>query len=111
MTCWSSRSRVTIPRRRKRFSKSSDEEVRGPGRQDLNEGRVSETVISISRLTRRFGARTALDSVSLLLPRGAVYGLVGANGAGKTTLIKHILGLYRAESGSVRVFGRDPVAD
>src|SRR6202011_4756584 len=62
-------------------------------------------------LTRRFGARTALASVSLSLPRGAVYGLVGANGAGKTTLIKHILGLLRAESGSVRVFGFDPVAD
>jgi ABC-2 type transport system ATP-binding protein len=40
-----------------------------------------------------------------------VYGLVGANGAGKTTLIKHILGLLRAQSGSVRVFGADPVAD
>jgi ABC-2 type transport system ATP-binding protein len=68
-------------------------------------------VIEVSELTRRFGARTALDSVSLILPRGAVYGLVGANGAGKTTLIKHILGLLRAESGSVRVFGLDPVAD
>ena len=72
---------------------------------------LSEPVIEISALTRRFGPRTALESVSLSLPRGAVYGLVGANGAGKTTLIKHILGLLRAESGSVRVFGRDPVAD
>src|SRR5450759_1240937 len=72
---------------------------------------MSDPVISISELTRRFGAKTALDSVSLLLPRGAVYGLVGANGAGKTTLIKHILGLLRAETGSVRVFGLDPVAD
>ena len=43
--------------------------------------------------------------------RGGVYGLVGANGAGKTTLIKHILGLLRAEGGSVRVFGLDPVTD
>jgi ABC-2 type transport system ATP-binding protein len=71
----------------------------------------SQSVIDISNLTRRFGTRTALSSVSLSLPRGAVYGLVGANGAGKTTLIKHILGLLRAESGSVRVFGLDPVAD
>ena len=78
----------------------------GPG---AGGSRVSESVISVSELTRRFGARTALASVSLSLPRGAVYGLVGANGAGKTTLIKHILGLLRAESGSVRVFGLDPV--
>src|SRR2546429_6640135 len=73
--------------------------------------RVSESVVHVSELTRRFGATTALASVSLAMPRGAVYGLVGANGAGKTTLIKHILGLLRAESGSVRVFGLDPVAD
>jgi ABC-2 type transport system ATP-binding protein len=72
---------------------------------------VSESIINVSELTRRFGARTALDSVSVSMPRGAVYGLVGANGAGKTTLIKHILGLLRAEGGSVRVFGLDPVAD
>src|SRR4051794_31569387 len=70
-----------------------------------------EPVIAVSDLTRRFGARAALSSVNLLIPRGGVYGLVGANGAGKTTLIKHILGLLRAESGSVRVFGLDPVAD
>jgi len=72
---------------------------------------LSESVISVSELTRRFGPKTALDSVSVSMPRGAVYGLVGANGAGKTTLIKHILGLLRAETGSVRVFGLDPVAD
>ena len=72
---------------------------------------MSESVIAISDLTRRFGAKTALDSVSLSVPRGGVYGLVGANGAGKTTLIKHILGLLRAQRGSVRVFGHDPVAD
>jgi ABC-2 type transport system ATP-binding protein len=68
-------------------------------------------VVEVAGLTRRFGASTALASVTLSLARGAVYGLVGANGAGKTTLIKHILGLLRAESGSVRVFGRDPVAE
>src|SRR5436309_2910505 len=61
--------------------------------------------------TRRFGAKVALDNVSVTVPRGMVFGLVGANGAGKTTLIKHVLGLLEAQEGSVRVFGRDPVAD
>jgi ABC-2 type transport system ATP-binding protein len=73
--------------------------------------RVSESVIDVSELTRRFGDKTVLADVTLAMPRGAVYGLVGANGAGKTTLIKHILGLLRAESGTVRVFGLDPVAN
>jgi ABC-2 type transport system ATP-binding protein len=72
---------------------------------------MSDEVVRVSELTRRFGTKTALDAVSLSLPRGAVYGLVGANGAGKTTLIRHLLGLLRAEGGSVRVFGLDPVAD
>ncbi len=72
---------------------------------------MPESAIDVSELTRLFGAKTALDSVSVSMPRGAVYGLVGANGAGKTTLIKHILGLLQAERGSVRVFGLDPVAD
>ena len=58
---------------------------------------MSEPVIHVSDLTRRFGAKTALASVSVSVSRGAVYGLVGANGAGKTTLIKHILGLLRAD--------------
>jgi ABC-2 type transport system ATP-binding protein len=72
---------------------------------------VTDPVIEVTGLTRRFGATTALDSVTVSVTRGAVYGLVGANGAGKTTLIKHVLGLLRAEAGTVRVFGLDPVAD
>ncbi len=72
---------------------------------------MNDSVIDISQLTRRFGSNEALSSVTLRLPRGGVYGLVGANGAGKTTLIKHVMGLLKAESGSVRVFGLDPVAD
>src|SRR3954453_16345020 len=72
---------------------------------------AAEPVIAVSDLTRRFGTRAALSSVNLLIPRGGVYGLVGANGAGKTTLIKHLLGLLRAESGTVRIFGLDPVAE
>ncbi len=72
---------------------------------------MHESVVSITNLTRKFGSKLALDDVSLSVPRGSVFGLVGENGAGKTTFIKHILGLLRAESGTVRVFGIDPVAD
>src|SRR5262245_26816321 len=71
----------------------------------------SDAVVRINGLTRRFGATLALDHVSLSVPRGTVFGIIGANGAGKTTLIKHLLGLYQAQAGSVSVFGRDPVAD
>jgi ABC-2 type transport system ATP-binding protein len=70
---------------------------------------LSPPVVDIRRLTRRFGATTALDDVTLMIPRGGVFGLIGENGAGKTTLIKHILGMLKAQSGVVRVFGLDPV--
>jgi ABC-2 type transport system ATP-binding protein len=71
----------------------------------------AESVVSISNLSRRFGVKTVLDDLSLYVPKGSVFGLVGENGAGKTTLIKHILGILRAQTGTVRVFGIDPVAD
>lgn len=71
----------------------------------------AENVVQVTALTRRFGTKTALRDVDLGVPRGKVFGLVGVNGAGKTTIIKHLLGLLRAQSGSVRVFGLDPVAD
>jgi ABC-2 type transport system ATP-binding protein len=70
-----------------------------------------ESVIEAAGLTRRFGAKAALDGVRLSVPRGTVFGLVGVNGAGKTTFIKHVLGLLRAKEGTIRVFGRDPAAD
>ncbi len=68
-------------------------------------------VVSIRGLSRSFGRTVALEDVSLDVPRGEVFGLIGPNGAGKTTLIRHVLGTLRARTGSVRVFGLDPVAD
>src|SRR5918911_118406 len=68
-------------------------------------------VVDIRNVARRFGDKVALDNVDFRVPTGSVVGLVGENGAGKTTLIKHILGLLKAQTGSVRVFGLDPVAD
>jgi ABC-2 type transport system ATP-binding protein len=69
----------------------------------------AEPPIAVEKLVRRFGRKTALDDVTLTVPRGSVFGLVGENGAGKTTLIKHILGLLKPDAGSVRVFGLNPV--
>jgi len=74
-------------------------------------GSSAEAVVAITNLSRTFGSKTVLNDVSLYLPRGSVFGLVGETGAGTTTLIKLILGLLRAEAGTVRVFGVDPVSN
>ncbi|HLJ09652.1 MAG TPA: ABC transporter ATP-binding protein [Planctomycetaceae bacterium] len=66
-------------------------------------------IIDIRRVTRKFDNNMALDDVTLSVPRGGVFGLIGGNGAGKTTLIKHVLGMLKAQSGTVQVFGLDPV--
>src|SRR5262245_43323451 len=76
-----------------------------------SEPNTIDNVIAIRGVTRTFGSKRALDDVSLIVPRGIVFGLVGANGAGKTTLIRHVLGLLKAQTGSVRVFGLDPVRE
>ena len=70
-----------------------------------------KSVVEVTDLSRRFGRTVALDGVNLEFPRGVVFGLVGENGAGKTTLIKHLLGLLKAQTGTVRVFGLDPARD
>lgn len=70
---------------------------------------MTESVVEVRELSRRFGDTLALDSLSLSAEAGFVYGLVGANGAGKTTLMKHLLGLLKAQQGTVEIFGCDPV--
>ena len=70
---------------------------------------MSASVVEVDGVSRRFGKQLALDDVRYRASEGRIYGMVGANGAGKTTLIRHLLGLLRARSGTVRVFGLDPV--
>jgi ABC-2 type transport system ATP-binding protein len=72
---------------------------------------MGQPVVDVTNLSRSFDHKIALDDLSFLATAGQVHGLVGSNGAGKTTLIKHLLGLLRATTGSVRVFGLDPVRD
>jgi len=61
--------------------------------------------VQTAGLTKRFGQRTAVDGVSLTVPRGTAYGFLGHNGAGKTTLIRMLLGLTRASAGSASLLG------
>jgi ABC-2 type transport system ATP-binding protein len=62
-------------------------------------------------LTKRFGARAAIDGVDLRVPRGCAFGFLGPNGAGKTTMIRTLLGLTRASAGSMSVLGRPVPAE
>ena len=62
-------------------------------------------MLEMKNVTKRFGSFTALDDLSLTVPRGAVYGLVGPNGAGKSTAIRHLTGIYRPDSGTVTMEG------
>jgi ABC-2 type transport system ATP-binding protein len=64
-----------------------------------------DLLIETRGLTKRFGARAALDGVDLRVPPGVAFGLLGPNGAGKTTLIRTLLGLTPATTGSIRVMG------
>jgi ABC-2 type transport system ATP-binding protein len=65
-----------------------------------------EFAIETHGLTKRFGARTALDGIDLQVPRGSAFGFLGPNGAGKTTIIRTLLGLTPANSGTMQVLGR-----
>ncbi len=65
-------------------------------------------MIEVNSLSKRFEETQALNGLSMTVPDGAVYGLVGPNGAGKSTLIRHLVGIYRQDSGEIRVDG-EPV--
>ncbi|MBM3288874.1 MAG: metal ABC transporter ATP-binding protein [Candidatus Hydrogenedentes bacterium] len=66
--------------------------------------------VEAERVSVRFGDHDALRGVSFAVPEGAFVALIGPNGAGKTTLLNVVLGLQRADRGTVRVFGHAPHA-
>jgi len=72
-------------------------------------GQEQITAIEIGALTKRFGATTAVDDLSISIPGGAIFGLLGTNGAGKTTTFKCMLGLARPTAGHIG-FGGRPLA-
>ena len=68
-------------------------------------------MIELQNLTKRYGKFTAVDEISLEIPRGELYGLLGPNGAGKTTTMRMIAGILRPTSGRVLIAGIDIGAD
>jgi ABC-2 type transport system ATP-binding protein len=71
----------------------------------------STAAIETHGVTKRFGARAAIDGVDLYVPRGSAFGFLGPNGAGKTTMIRMLLGLTHATAGSMSVLGRPVPAE
>lgn len=61
--------------------------------------------ISTQSLSKKFGRTVAVDNISMAVPEGSIYALVGANGAGKTTLIKLLMNILRPNAGSAQVLG------
>lgn len=64
-------------------------------------------VLSTDNLVKSYGQARALSGLSMHVPKGAIYGIVGRNGAGKTTLIRLICGLQRPTSGTYSIYGRE----
>ena len=85
------------------------EEKRG-GRQKLTiplrQATGGEPAIEATRLTRRFGSFTAVDSVNLSIEQGEIFGFLGSNGCGKSTTMKMLTGLLPASEGEARLFGK-----
>ena len=63
--------------------------------------------MSIAGVSKHFGGVTAVDGISLDIPKGAIVSIIGPNGAGKTSLLNMISGFYKPDSGSIRLAGRD----
>ena len=62
-------------------------------------------VVEIENVTKTFGSVTAVDDLSLNVPKGSIYGFIGPNGSGKTTTLRMIMNIFYPDSGTIRTFG------
>ena len=65
------------------------------------------TIIQVSNLMRRFGDRAVINNISFEILRGETLVIMGGSGCGKSTLLRHIIGVMRPSSGSIRIFGEE----
>ncbi|KRL03569.1 ABC transporter ATP-binding protein [Liquorilactobacillus capillatus] len=68
---------------------------------------MSETVLKINNLQKKFGKLAVLKNITFSIQRGEVFGFIGPNGSGKSTTIRILLGILRANGGSATIFGQD----
>lgn len=68
---------------------------------------MQDWVLETKSLTRKFGSQIAVNAVSIHVPKGQIYGLLGRNGAGKTTTLRMIMGLIQPTSGEIKIFGKN----
>jgi ABC-2 type transport system ATP-binding protein len=68
---------------------------------------MTDPLVLVDHVSRRYGVRTAVEDLSLTLPRHGVLGLLGVNGAGKSTVLKLLAGVLAPERGSIRIAGVD----
>lgn len=73
--------------------------------------RTGEVVLRLKGLTKKFGSKTVLNGIDLVVNKGQIIGYIGPNGAGKSTTVKIILGLLDGYSGSVELFGKEIKSD
>ncbi|MDH4218120.1 MAG: ATP-binding cassette domain-containing protein [Candidatus Aminicenantes bacterium] len=64
-------------------------------------------VVEIENITKTFGPVTAVDDLSLNVPKGCIYGFIGPNGSGKTTTLRMIMNIFYPDSGMIRIFGKE----
>jgi ABC-2 type transport system ATP-binding protein len=74
----------------------------------MKNDQTSENVVETQDLTKSFGADVAVQSLSMYVPRGKIFGFIGPSGCGKTTTVRMLTGFYRPTSGTLSVLGKNP---
>jgi ABC-2 type transport system ATP-binding protein len=70
---------------------------------------LSDNVVDAREVTKKFGDETAVDSLTMYVPRGSIFGFIGPSGCGKTTTVRMMTGVHRPTSGELTVLGKNPI--
>ena len=74
----------------------------------MENNQTAENVIETKDLTLSFGEDVAVQSLTIYVPRGKIFGFIGPSGCGKTTTVRLLTGFYKPTSGTMSVLGKNP---